>query len=89
MGANLEEQQLDLVFPAYIRTSPDLKIISVGRSLRRLAPQAQPGTGLLDSFRIKRPTGPVDFQGWVRAGSALQLQAPSAARSCPPCSLHP
>ena len=75
MGANLDEQQLDLVFPAYIRTSPDLKIISVGRSLRRLAPQAQPGTGLLDSFRIKRPTGPVDFQGWVRAGSALQLQA--------------
>jgi len=75
VGANLDEQQLDLVFPAYIRTSPDLKIISVGRSLRRLAPQAQPGTGLLDSFRIKRPTGPVDFQGWVRAGSALQLQA--------------
>jgi signal transduction histidine kinase/ActR/RegA family two-component response regulator len=75
VGANLDEQQLDLVFPAYIRISPDLKIISVGRSLRRLAPQAQPGTGLLDSFRIKRPTGPVDFQGWVRAGSALQLQA--------------
>lgn len=75
MGANLDEQQLDLVFPAYIRISPDLKIISVGRSLRRLAPQAQPGTGLLDSFRVQRPTGQVDFQGWVRAGSALQLQS--------------
>ncbi len=75
MGANLDDQQLDLVFPAYIRISPDLKIISVGRSLRRLAPQAQPGTALLDSFRVERPTGPVDFQGWVRAGSALQLQA--------------
>ena len=75
MDVKLDALQLDLIFPAHIRIGPDLTILSIGRSLRRVMPQAAPGSALLDSFRIMRPLGAVNLEAWVRSKAHLQLQA--------------
>ena len=75
MVVRLDEAQLNLIFPAHIRIGPDLAILSIGPSLRRLMPEAQPGVRLLDLFRIERPRGEVDFGAWMRARTPLQIRA--------------
>jgi signal transduction histidine kinase/ActR/RegA family two-component response regulator len=67
--------QLENLFPWYILTDQDLVLKSVGRSLRKLLPEAVAGVPLIDSFRIERPRVAFDPAVAVKRSSALQFKS--------------
>ncbi len=67
--------QIEDLFPCYILTGPDLVLKAVGRSLRKLLPDAVAGVPLIDCFKIERPR--VGFNPALAAerSSALQFKS--------------
>jgi signal transduction histidine kinase/ActR/RegA family two-component response regulator len=74
-AVGLDEDQLNLIFPAHIRLGPDLEIVSMGQSLQRLLSSERVGSPLQAVFSIERPKGVVDFHNLVRSRLPLQLRA--------------
>ena len=69
------EDQLENLFPCYILTDQDLVLRSVGRSLRKLLPDAVAGVPLADCFKIERPRSGFDPAVAARRSSALQFKS--------------
>ena len=67
--------QLENLFPCYILTDPELVLRSVGRSLRKLLPDAVAGVPLVDCFKIERPRSGFDPVVAARRSSALQFKS--------------
>lgn len=67
--------QVEDLFPCYILTDADLVLKAVGRSLRKLLPDAVAGVPLIDCFKIERPR--VGFNPALAAerSSALQFKS--------------
>ena len=67
--------QLENLFPCYVLTDPELVLRSVGRSLRKLLPDAVAGVPLADCFKIERPRSGFDPAVAARRSSALQFKS--------------
>jgi len=67
--------QIENLFPCYILTDGELVLQSVGRSLRKLLPEALAGTPLIDCFKIERPRSAFDPAVAARRSSALQFKS--------------
>ena len=67
--------QIESLFPCYILTDPELVLISVGRSLRKLMPEAVAGATLVDCFRIERPRSAFNPAVAAKRSSALQFKS--------------
>lgn len=67
--------QIENLFPCYILTDQELVLKSVGRSLRKLLPEAVAGVPLIDCFKIERPRIAFDPAVAVRRSSALQFKS--------------
>jgi len=67
--------QIENLFPCYILTDPELVLISVGRSLRKLMPEAVAGATLVDCFRIERPRSAFNPAVAAKRSSALQFKS--------------
>ena len=69
------EDQLENLFPCYILTDQELVLRSVGRSLRKLIPDAAAGVPLTHCFKIERPRSGFDPAVAARRSSALQFKS--------------
>ena len=69
------EDQLENLFPCYILTDQELVLRSVGRSLRKLIPDAAAGVPLTHCFKIERPRSGFDPAVAARRSSALQVKS--------------
>ncbi len=69
------EDQLENLFPCYILTDQELVLRSVGRSLRKLIPEAAAGVPLTHCFKIERPRSGFDPAVAARRSSALQFKS--------------
>ena len=67
--------QFENLFPCYILTDAELVLRSVGRSLRKLLPDAVAGVPLVDCFKIERPRSGFDPAVAARRSSALQFKS--------------
>jgi signal transduction histidine kinase/ActR/RegA family two-component response regulator len=67
--------QLENLFPCYVLTDAELALISVGRSLRKLLPDAVAGVSLIDCFKIERPRSGFNPAVAVKRSSALQFKS--------------
>ncbi len=67
--------QFENLFPCYILTDGELVLRSVGRSLRKLLPDAVAGVPLVDCFKIERPRLGFDPAVAARRSSALQFKS--------------
>ncbi len=68
--------ELERVFPFYVLFDAADTIAAVGRSMRKLAPAAQPGARFSEHFAPKRPDEPFDFARLVaQAGRHHALRA--------------
>ncbi|MCX8498207.1 MAG: ATP-binding protein [Caulobacteraceae bacterium] len=67
--------QIESLFPCYILTDPELVLISVGRSLRKLMPEAVAGATLVDCFRIERPRSAFNPAVAAKRSSTLQFKS--------------
>lgn len=67
--------QIENLFPCYILTDQDLVLKSVGRSLRKLLPEAVAGVPLIDCFKIERPRAAFNPAVAVKRSSALQFKS--------------
>src|SRR5262245_55272795 len=54
-GIGLGAELVDRLFPFLLAIDPELRIVKVGRGVRKLCADAEPGVGLLDIFTIHRP----------------------------------
>lgn len=73
-GIHLQKDQIEDLFPCYILTDGDLSLKAVGRSIRKLLPQAKDGTRLFDHFVMQRPRN-FDPVVAARRASALQIKS--------------
>lgn len=71
----IDKTQLDLLFPAYIRTDSDLVITDVGPSVARHSVEVRPGRPLLDVFDCVRPSGPFDPKTCARDQRSIHIQS--------------
>lgn len=69
------EDQLENLFPCYILTDAELVLRSVGRSLRKLIPDAAAGVPLTHCFKIERPRSGFAPAVAARRSSALQFKS--------------
>ena len=69
------EDQLENLFPCYILTDQELVLRSVGRSIRKLIPDAAAGVPLTHCFKIERPRSGFDPAVAARRSSALQFKS--------------
>ncbi len=67
--------QFENLFPCYVLTDRELVLLSVGRSLRKLLPDAVAGVPLIDCFRIERPRSGFNPSVAARRSSALQFKS--------------
>jgi signal transduction histidine kinase/ActR/RegA family two-component response regulator len=67
--------QIENLFPCYILTDQELVLKSVGRSLRKLLPEAVAGVPLTDCFKIERPRAAFNPAVAVKRSSALQFKS--------------
>lgn len=67
--------QIENLFPCYILTDQELVLKSVGRSLRKLLPQAVAGVAMIDCFKIERPRSAFNPAVAAERSSALQLKS--------------
>lgn len=67
--------QIENLFPCYILTDQELVLKSVGRSLRKLLPEAVAGVPLIDCFKIERPRAAFNPAVAVKRSSALQFKS--------------
>jgi signal transduction histidine kinase len=67
--------QIENLFPCYILTDGELVLQSVGRSLRKLLPEALAGTPLIDCFKIERPRSAFNPAVAATRSSALQFKS--------------
>lgn len=61
MGLNLTAHEVDLVFPFNVVIGPDMRILSVGRSMGKVSNKAKPGAMFYEVFDIYSPHG---VSGW-------------------------
>jgi signal transduction histidine kinase/ActR/RegA family two-component response regulator len=52
---NLSPAQFAAAFPFHFVLDREMRMLQVGAALRRLCPECAPGTGLADSFQVRRP----------------------------------
>jgi len=57
---SLTPQQFAAAFPFYLSVDSNLRILSAGKSLRQICPDAAPGAHLGECFACLRPEGPLD-----------------------------
>ena len=74
MSFNFSEDQLGVVFPAFIRTDKSGVLVALGPSLRRLLPDAETGAPFGDHFEIERPVGVNDFQSLAATARSLSVR---------------
>ncbi len=67
--------QIENLFPCYVLTDAELVLISVGRSLRKLLPDALAGVPLIDCFKIERPRSGFNPAVAAKHSSALQFKS--------------
>jgi signal transduction histidine kinase/CheY-like chemotaxis protein len=67
--------QIENLFPCYILTDQELVLKSVGRSLRKLLPEAVAGVPLIDCFKIERPRAAFNPAVAAKRSSALQIRS--------------
>ena len=67
--------QIENLFPCYILTDQELVLKSVGRSLRKLLPEAVAVVPLIDCFKIERPRSIFNPKIAANRSSALQLKS--------------
>ena len=71
---------LDRTFPFHILVDRDLKVISVGPSMRKLLPQLVPGDSLALHLQASQPAGAETLQRWLASiGELVILRSPSFA----------
>jgi signal transduction histidine kinase/CheY-like chemotaxis protein len=74
MSFHFSEDQLGVVFPAFIRTDKSGALVGLGPSLRRLLPAAETGAPFGDHFEIERPVGAKDFHSLAATARSLSLR---------------
>ena len=62
------------LFPFHVVIDPQLRILQVGRVLRRICPAAQPGQLISDVFRLRRPTPTWSESVLSRAGCLFMME---------------
>jgi len=67
--------QIENLFPCYILTDQELVLKSVGRSLRKLLPDAKAGVRLIDCFKIERPRSGFNPAVAAKRSTALQVKS--------------
>ncbi len=65
--------QFAAAFPFHFAVDRELRLVAVGASLARLAPEASPGRGLLEVASFRSPRGPIDFQSLAARTDGLVL----------------
>jgi signal transduction histidine kinase/ActR/RegA family two-component response regulator len=74
MSFHFSEDQLGVVFPAFIRTDKSGALVGLGPSLRRLLPDAETGAPFGEHFEIERPVGVNDFHSLATTARILSVR---------------
>ena len=70
----LDRDQLGRLFPAFIETDADLRLVAIGPSLQRLALPDLVGAPMDARLRIVRPVGEVALESWAEQGVHIQVE---------------
>ncbi|MBK9409865.1 MAG: response regulator [Gemmatimonadetes bacterium] len=69
----LPAEQFASAFPFHVAIGPDLAVLQVGKSLRRVCPDVRPGVAVEDAFTVERPHVPLSFGSLVKNTGLLWL----------------
>ncbi len=67
----LDEETLAALYPFHFRVDAELRFVGVGPSLRKVAPEAEPGALLHDCFVVRSPDGARSLADLARNPDAL------------------